>query len=102
MAKFPETRFKEVVLRELRQLPRTWVVKIQQVSINGTPDILACVNGVFVALELKRAKDAYLSELQRYELMRIKAANGVGFVTYPANWRRIYAKLAKLALRSIS
>lgn len=53
MAKQPETKFKEKVLRELRKIPNSYWIKIQSVSIRGIPDIIGTVNGHFVALELK-------------------------------------------------
>ncbi len=46
---------------------------------SGVPDILACVNGKFVGIEVKRP-GGRLSELQKYNIERIQAAGGVAFV----------------------
>lgn len=97
MAKQPETLLKERVLKDLRKLPITYAVKIQQVAIRGTPDILCCINGHFVAIELKRDPSQKPDKLQEHELGRISKAGGVSVVVNPLNWPGVYASLAKLA-----
>ena len=47
----------------------------------GTPDILACVNGRFVAIEVKRP-GGVISELQKANIELIKKAGGVAFIAY--------------------
>ena len=47
----------------------------------GTPDIIACVNGKFVALEVK-AENGKPSELQLYHLEQIRKAGGHSFLLY--------------------
>ena len=81
-----ETLFKEKVQDDLRKIPNCWFVKVQQVSVRGTPDILACVNGVFVAIELK-TETGKLEELQEYNLRKIQDARGIAFVIIPGTWR---------------
>ena len=52
-------------------------------SKSGTPDIVACVNGHFVATEVK-AEDGKPSELQLYHLEQIiKNAKGYGAFVIP-------------------
>lgn len=46
----------------------------------GTPDILACVAGRFVGIEVKRSKGGVVSELQKFKIKQIKNANGIAFV----------------------
>lgn len=46
---------------------------------SGVPDILACINGRFVGIEVKRP-GGRLSELQKYNIEHIRAAGGVAFV----------------------
>lgn len=46
----------------------------------GTPDILACVNGRFVAIEVKRPSGGRVSALQKSKLKQIEAAGGVAIV----------------------
>ena len=100
MAKKPETVFKERVLRALKDLPHTWAEKIQQVTKRGTPDILACVNGHFVALELKsgkRPKTPGKFSLQDWVLKQIEAANGLALKVYPDEWEEAFKHLVQLA-----
>jgi Holliday junction resolvase len=57
-------------------------------SENGTPDILACVNGHFVAIEVK-ADNGHPSELQLVKIADIRKAGGFGYVAYPSGWNRL-------------
>lgn len=49
---------------------------------SGIPDIIACVNGFMVAVEVK-ASNGKASELQKLNISRINAANGIGLILYP-------------------
>ena len=51
----------------------------------GIPDILACINGYFVAIEVK-ASNGRPSELQLYNLREIDKAGGFGFLLYPKGY----------------
>lgn len=93
----PETKFKNKVLVALRALPNVWLVKVQQVGLRGTPDILACVGGHFVALELKRDAALPADPLQAHQLDAIRKAGGSAFVAAPQNWPTVLAYLAQLA-----
>ena len=46
----------------------------------GTPDILACVKGVFVGIEVKKPKGGRASDLQKFKLAQIEKAGGIGIV----------------------
>ncbi len=46
----------------------------------GTPDILCCINGRFVAIEVKRPKGGVVSNLQKSKIKKIKKAGGIAFV----------------------
>jgi hypothetical protein len=100
MAQKPETIFKERVLKDLRALPSTYAVKIQQQAIRGTPDILACVNGWFVAIELKKDDKAKTDKRQDYELKKIDEAGGMALVAHPLNWPGMLARIKRLAVLS--
>lgn len=84
---------------KLRALPNTWVKKIQLVSLRGIPDFLLCVNGYFVAIELK--VHAELEALQKWNLEEISKAGGVGLVVTPENWDLAYEFLHTLANEGI-
>jgi hypothetical protein len=84
----PETRFKNQVYQKLLALAaRTdepmWVEKIQQVTIRGTPDLMICFRGNFVAWELK-TNEGKLDTLQKYKLDRIEKSGGIARVVSPA------------------
>lgn len=59
-------------------------------SESGTPDILACINGYFLAIEVK-AQTGKASELQLYKIDEIRKAGGFGYVVYPSGWSKLKA-----------
>ncbi len=46
----------------------------------GTPDILACVRGTFVGIEVKKPKGGVVSELQKLKIKQVINAGGISFV----------------------
>lgn len=88
MAKKPETLFKERIKPRLEAIPKSWWVKTQMLSTVGIPDYIGCVNGLFVALELKASeRDARRSQkgIQNYILIQINRAGGFATHMYPEN-----------------
>ena len=61
----------------------------------GTPDIIACVNGQFVAVEVK-AENGKPSELQLYHLDEIWKAGGLAFLLYPKDFENFKKILENL------
>lgn len=63
-----------------------WALKThgELMQIRGIPDILACVNGRFVAIEGKRDKKKSATDLQKLTLREIRAAGGIGVVAHDA------------------
>lgn len=61
----------------------------------GTPDILACVNGYFVAVEVK-ADNGKPSELQLYHLEQIEQSGGYSFLLYPKDFEQFKQKIQNL------
>jgi hypothetical protein len=96
MAKKPETLLKEKTLKVLKSLPNSWWVKIQQVAIIGTPDILGTINGHFIAIELK-TDDGKLSEIQKHNLIKITSCGAVALILMPSNFDECIKLLEKLA-----
>lgn len=91
-----ETMFKERVQRDLDSL-NCYHVKIQQRALRGIPDILACINGNFVALELKKDSVAHIDKLQYFELSKIqKKGKGLAFIVCPENWEETFKLLSGL------
>ncbi len=97
MPQKPESRFKEIVARDLKTLPYTWFVKVQQLSIRGTPDFLCCIRGKFVALELKSTPKSAISPLQDWTLKEIANNYGLALIAYPGNWNNTFMLLEEIA-----
>ncbi len=96
MARKPETNFRARVKRDLATLRETVVFPIQQQTILGDPDLICCIRGKFVALELKSAKGK-ASVLQTHKLESVRKAGGVAFTVFPSLWEEIFASLNILA-----
>lgn len=62
---------------------------------SGVPDIVACVNGMFVGIECKAGTNKPTA-LQVRELERIRAANGVAVVVNETNWDMLPELIRKL------
>lgn len=92
-----ETKFKERVLKDLKSLPSTWMIKTQERSRRGTPDILACVNGWFVALELK-VESGKLDLLQQHNIGEIARCGGISAEVKPSTWAEQFRELQNLAV----
>lgn len=59
---------------------RGWAVVTLQSSKRGTPDILGCVDGKFIAIEVKApGKLNTLKPLQIFQLNAINDAGGIAF-----------------------
>lgn len=97
MSQKPETRFRKRVTSALDKLPRTYYFSVQQIARRGDPDIVLCINGSFVALELKASAQEMPTPLQRRKLEWILDAEGIAFVVYPENWDEILEYLQILA-----
>ena len=92
----PETAFrKNRVIPFLKTLRNTYFEPIQQISISGSPDFMLCVNGHFVALELK-ASDQKPRPLQEKRLSDVVRAGGLALVADPNNWELIKKQLSDL------
>ena len=52
----------------------------------GIPDLLVCINGYFMGVELK-ASDGHPTMLQLQKLESIVNANGVGILLYPKDFK---------------
>ena len=82
MGRSQESHLTDRILKHLqRQFPYAKFYKIHQSGYgqNGIPDILGCVQGRFVALEVKMPKKMP-TKLQQRELALINVAGGVSAV----------------------
>ena len=64
-----------------------WFVKFfaNAYTSSGIPDILVCINGRFVRIEVKQ-ETGRPSLLQKVHLKRIGEAGGIGILAYPSGY----------------
>ena len=83
-----ETQFQRQV-KEFLHSQNIWFVKYWaggQFTKAGVPDILACVNGHFVGIELK-TETGRTSKLQEYNLAKIRQSGGQALVLRPSGFK---------------
>jgi len=73
------------IMRLLRKTPNcfSWKTHGGMYGVAGIPDIIACINGRFVAFEVK-TETGKTTKLQEMMLQRIKKAKGVAFTVRSA------------------
>lgn len=78
----------------LKELPNTWFYKNWGggYSVSGIPDIIACVNGKFVGIEVK-AEDGHPSALQLRNISLIEKSKGIGLIIYPKDFEMLKSLL---------
>lgn len=74
-----EKQIQAAILTYLKTLPECWAVKTIQTNKLGTPDILACINGKFIGLEVKTTKGK-ATEIQLYQMAEIVRCGGISAV----------------------
>lgn len=84
MAEQPETKFKRIVVAQLKALPGAWVLPTQEIARRGVPDILVCYRGRFIAIELKM-DGGKPDALQEHNLRKVAEAGGIAFWATPSS-----------------
>lgn len=81
-----EKRYETKIKRFLDE-EGAWYVKYfaNRNTRSGVPDILACVNGYFVAIEVK-AQNGHATALQIHHCTEIRLAGGFAFILYPSGF----------------
>lgn len=85
-----EKRF-ENKIKEFLKEQGAWYIKYwagSQYTKKGIPDLLACVNGYFIAIEVK-ATAGIASKLQLRHIDKIRNAGGFAFVVYPSGFDKL-------------
>lgn len=75
-------------IKEFLKEQGAWFIKYwagSKFTKDGIPDILCCINGHFVAIEVK-AQNGKASALQIYNIRKIREAGGFAFVLYPSGY----------------
>lgn len=83
-----ESKFQTKIIKYLER-QGVYVIKYNAsgISKTGVPDLIACVNGVFIGIEVK-APNGVVSKLQEYNLKQIHMAGGVGLILYPNEFEK--------------
>lgn len=91
-----EKRFEMKIRKELEKY-NTWVLKTWSNGIqrSGIPDLIVCLNGHFVGIEVK-AEKGKPSELQKYNIKKIEEAGGIAMIVYPDDFEDIKKLLEQL------
>ena len=82
-----ESKAVQNLLKELRKLG--WFEKISDRYKAGIPDILGCIEGAFVSVEVKIDTNT-TTPLQRFNLFEIIKADGVALICTYSNKDRTY------------
>ena len=80
-----------------------WVIKVQMANERGCPDLIACVLGYFLAIEIKEGEDK-LSIIQVAQLEAITDSDGVAWVvidydSFCTQFKILYSNLSIRKLR---
>ena len=96
MASTPEKRVKEKIVKVLKEegvyyfFPAT-----HGFGRSGVPDIICCVNGYFLAIEVKAGTNKPTA-LQVREIEAIRRCNGVAVVANDENWDMVRGLVHKM------
>lgn len=93
-----EKQFEKKVREWLKSLPKQWHFKVfgNAFQESGIPDLLGCINGRLIALEIKSSRGKP-SELQLYKIGLINKAGGYATVLSPKNWEEVKKDLIKIS-----
>ena len=93
-----EKAFENKIKKYLDTLPNTWHFKhwAGPYSKTGVPDIIGCVNGRFVGIEVK-ASNGKPSMLQIRNIKQINDAGGYARIIYPEQFNELKDDLQKIS-----
>jgi len=79
-----ESQLQAKVLKYLKSEGH-YAIKVINANRAGCPDILACIDGKFIAIECK-SPGGKVTKLQQYHHDQIQAAGGSAYVVYSDGW----------------
>ena len=65
------------------------------INVHGIPDLIICLNGKFIAIELKN-EDGKPSALQLYNIKQIKQSGGHAFILRPSEFEKFKEEVLKI------
>lgn len=78
----PEQKIQKAIVDFLESIG-AYVIKVINATKKGVLDIIACVKGRFVTIEVKQPdKKDNVSELQQYNIKLAQKAGGIAFVAW--------------------
>lgn len=91
-----EKNFERRIVKALKQ-KGAWILKTHGgvMQRSGIPDLLCCVNGMLLCLELK-ASNGRVSELQKHNICEIRKSGGLAFVVYPEDFEAVMALIDRI------
>lgn len=98
MKKIPSEKLFENRVKQFLKDKGCWFVKYWgggNFTQAGIPDLLICCNGYFLGIEIK-ASTGKLSELQKYQLAKIKEAGGISLALYPKDFEKFKLLIEQL------
>ena len=89
-----EKNFENKIKKELKNRG-AWFVKFfaNACTPAGIPDILCCIEGRFVAIEVKGGSSYGLTELQKYNLEKLAENGALALCVYPTGWDELLTLL---------
>lgn len=100
MATTPEAKVKAKVVGILKEEDAYYFFPATHgYGRSGVPDIIACVNGSFLAIECKAGKNKP-TLLQVREIEHIRRCGGAAVVANEENWELVRELVRKLKIRS--
>lgn len=93
-----EKVFEKKVREFLKTLAKQWHFKVfgNAFQESGIPDIVGCINGRLIGLEIKSSRGK-ASELQLYKIDLINKAGGYATVVSSKNWEEVKNKLVRIS-----
>lgn len=97
-----ESVYKRKLMKTLRGIPNSYWFSKEAGSIRGISDIIGCINGTFVALEVKRSleeskKYSPRNALQNKFVSDIRKVKGIAYKIFPENEEEILNELRQLS-----
>ena len=90
-----EKHFQTKVLKQLREIPCSYWIKLNDRATIGLPDIVGVLAGHFFAIELKTGTKP--TKLQLHTLKRLMWSGAHCFVSYPHTWEMDFKEITRFA-----
>lgn len=98
-----ESTFQHKLIKMLRKIPKSSFIVKEAKAIRGIPDIIGCIDGTYVALEVKKNKGEAQKNtgricLQKKFIRDIQCVGGYASFIYPENHEEILEELWNLVV----